>query len=547
MLYGGLLLGCLLTQVAPPDFSGMSSQRLMQDTKVLASDRFEGRAPCSPGEELTVAYLTKKLKEAGVQPGNPNGTFIQNVPLVGFKSTPSLKFSVSGKEIPLRFPSEFIHELPQLSSRASEKGMGVAFVGYGIRAKEYGWDDVKGADLKGKLVFVLGGEPSRPDPNNPDSLDERFFKGQQRTLYSTKDYKSEHLRKLGARAVFFLSNPDSSKSYRLFQTFAVMEGFDLDSKAAPGNQLLTTGVFHYNAAVRLFRQAGFDLAELKKLANSPSFAPVALDATADLTMNTKLRKAVTRNVVGIVKGSDPKLRNEYVVFSAHWDHLGRDTSRKGDQIYNGALDNAVGTSQLLEIARGFAKLKVKPKRSIIFLATAAEEKGWLGARHYLRQPLYPLASHVANINLDAGNPWGRTSDLLATGNGLSTMDDFLESAATMLGRKLVRENFDDNTLYFSSDQIEFARAGIPAAFPFSGFLYVGKPKSFGEEKWGTYGEHHYHRVSDEVRPDWTMVGAAEDCRFYATAGYLIANSKERPKWLPNAGFGNQPLISVSGR
>lgn len=518
----------------------------MRDLRILASDKFEGRAACSVGEDLTVAYLIKRFKEAGVSPGNPDGTYVQNVPLVGFLSEPKLTYNVNGKRHPLKFPDEYFHEFPALKNHVSAKGLGVVFVGFGIEAKEYGWDDFKDTDLNGKLVFVLGSEPRRPAPSNPKAQDPTFFKGENRTTYSIRANKVAALRKRGAKAVFVISTLESPNSFRLFQTFALLEGFALPSKTDSGNELVTTGVIHFNAAKRLFSAAGLDLSDLKKQANSPSFLPVSLDARADISVTSKLRKAVSRNVVGLVRGSDPQLRKEFVILSAHWDHLGRDPKRKGDQIFNGAIDNAIGVAQLLELARALANLKIKPKRSILFIGTAAEEKGWLGSRYYLQNPLYPLSSHVANINLDGGNAWGPTRDVITSGFGLSTLDTFLERAAQASGRKFTKENIDDNSLYFGSDQIEFAKAGIPAAFPFSGFEYIGKSKEFGDRKWESYSDHDYHRVSDEVRSDWDLKGAVEDCRWFATTTWMVANSIERPKWLPNAGFGNQPLVPIQG-
>jgi Zn-dependent M28 family amino/carboxypeptidase len=226
-----------------------------------------------------------------------------------------------------------------------------------------------------------------------------------------------------------------------------------------------------------------------------------------------------------------------VVYSAHWDHLGKDSSLTGDQIYNGANDNAIGTAQLIEAARAFAALKRKPARSILFIATTAEETGFLGARYYLQKPLYSISATVANINLDAGNLFGLTRDLGSTGYGNSTLDEVLETAAKIQGRVFVAESLDGNGgLYFGSDQIEFAKAGIPAVFPWSGNDYVGKPKGFGFKVWGEYSNDRYHKVADGVMPDWDSTGAVEDTRWFVIAGFLIAQNKERPEWKPGSEF-----------
>ena len=263
---------------------------------------------------------------------------------------------------------------------------------------------------------------------------------------------------------------------------------------------------------------------------------VALNATATISVRSTLRQVVSHNVVARVEGSDPRLKDEYVVYSAHWDHLGQDPTLPNDQIYNGAIDNAVGTAQLLEIARSFAILGRKPKRSVLFIAVTAEEKGYLGSRFYAQHPLVPIAKTIANINLDGGNVWGLTSDLITSGYGLSTLDETLSEAARLQGRTFVEEAIDNGSLYFASDQIEFAKVGIPAAFPFSGHAYVGKPKEFGDARWNAYADKDYHQVTDEVQPDWNLSGAAEDARWLLIAGYTVADANTRPEWKPGSEF-----------
>jgi len=534
MIFSLALVVAIQRGPSSPRFDDISAKRMMTHVRVLASDRFEGRGPTSRGEQLTVAYLTSQFKKIGLEPGNPNGTYVQSVPLVGYRTRPKLAFNIKGKSLPVRFPEDFIHEFPQLTPHAGAIGAPVVFAGYGIVAPEFDWNDYKGADVTGKIVLVLGGEPSRPDPKHIKNLDARFFRGDFRTRYSMRDYKAECLRKMGAASVIFLASAESPKSFTIYKTFAVMEGLSLPDWNLNEHKLITTGVLHPRTAERIFRATGFELKDLKRQANSASFKPVALDATADLEVDTSLRPTSSQNVVGIVRGSDPDLRNEFVVVSAHWDHLGKDPNLKGDQIYNGAIDDGIGVSQLLEIARSFKNLKVKPKRSILFIATTSEEKGWLGSKYYVQFPLYPLNRHVANINLDGGNAWGRTRDLIVSGYGLSTLDRVLGQAARAQGRKFLQGSIDDDGLYFGSDQIEFARGGIPAAFPFSGSDYIGKPKGFGDRKWSEYADRDYHQVSDDVKPDWDFSGAAQDAGWLAIAAYKIADEVQRPRWLPGA-------------
>jgi len=245
---------------------------------------------------------------------------------------------------------------------------------------------------------------------------------------------------------------------------------------------------------------------------------------------------VSHNVVARVDGSDPRLRDEHVVYSAHWDHLGKDPALVGDQVYNGAIDNAAGTGQLIEVARGLASLRRKPRRSMLFIAVTAEERGYLGSRFYVQHPLFPLAKTVANINLDGGNVWGLTSDLTSAGYGLSTLDEALADAARLQGRTFINAGIDDGSLFFSSDQIEFAKAGVPATFPFSGSSYAGKPKEFGDARWAAYASKDYHQVTDEVRPNWDLAGTAEDARWLMIAGYYVAEAAARPEWKRGSEF-----------
>lgn len=308
--------------------------------------------------------------------------------------------------------------------------------------------------------------------------------------------------------------------------------------------LLMSGLLDIDAARRVLAAAGADLSTLEAAAGKTDFKPLALDASADVALATTLREAVSRNVVARVPGADPGLKDEYVVYTAHWDHLGRDGGLEGDQVYNGAIDDGIGVAQWLAIARAFAALPAKPKRTLLFVATTCEEKGYLGSRHYVRHPFAPIDAHVANINLDGGNAWGRTRDVMSSGYGLSDIDDALARAAAMQGRDFATASIDDDGLYFGSDNIEFAKAGVTAVFPFSGFAYPGKPDDFGERKWNAYADHDYHQVSDEVRPDWDLSGAAEDARWLMMAGYLLADSAQRPQWRPHSEFAGRRFLQA---
>ncbi len=519
-----------------PALDTVRSERILDHVKKLASDEFEGRAPGTRGEDLTVKYLVEQFKAVGAAPGNPNGTYTQNVPLVGFRTTPRIDLTVDGKAVPFAFQKDFVHDYPRLTPSVDIRSAEVVFAGYGITAPQFGWDDYKDADIKGKLVLVLSGEPSRSIEGDEKQLDPAFFKGALRTYYSTRDFKYEEARRRGAAGVLVIYDPQKANTYSLFQTFAQLEGQDLKPNVI-SYELAIAGLVTTNAVSRFFAAAREDLAAAEKAANLKNFQPVRLAANAAISLRSRLRTINSKNVVAKVVGSDPRLSDEYVIYTAHWDHLGKDTSLSGDQIYNGANDNAIGTAQLIEAARAFASLKQKPARSVLFIATTAEEKGFLGAKYYLQKPLYPISATVANINLDAGNLFGLTSDLGSTGYGNSTLDEALETAAKMQGRAFARESLDTTGgMYFASDQMEFAKAGIPAVFPWSGFEYVGKPKSYGDKAWWKYSAERYHKVTDEVMPDWDATGAVEDTRWFVIAGYLTAQNAVRPKWKEGSEF-----------
>lgn len=522
-----------------PALNSIKADEILQNVKVLASDKFEGRNVGTAGEALTVNYLVDQFKRAGLEPGNPDGTYVQKVPLIGFRTKPQIEFSINGEKFPLQFPDDFIHEFPRLQPNVTVKNSGIVFAGYGIVAPEYDWDDYKAIDVRNKLVILLGGEPSIHDKNDPKKLDAGFFKGDLRTFYSTMEFKKELALKKGAAAVLCITDPEKSPNYSIFKTFALLEGFALRPQGPANKALAITGLITIGASRKLLAASGQDFEALQKSAQSKDFKPVLTSAKANISVTNKLRRVESQNVVARIDGSDPRLKNEYVIYTAHWDHLGRDKDLKGDQIYNGAIDNAIGTAQLLAVAKGFAMLPKKPKRSILFIAVTAEEKGFLGSRYYAQHPLFPIARTAANINLDGGNAWGRTKDIMQSNYGLSTLDETFDEAARMQGRVFLNESLGDGGYYFGSDQIEFAKVGIPAAFPFSGFNYPGKATDFGEKMWNAYGDKDYHKVSDEVGSNWDLSGAAEDAQLFLIAGYNVAQVLKRPEWKAGSEFRRQ--------
>ena len=459
------------------------------------------------------------------------------MPLVGFKSRPSLSLNIAGKRLHLNFPDDFVHESHDLKPEVTISDSEIIFVGHGIVAPEYGWDDYKNVDVRGKTLIFLSGEPAIPDPKDQSKLDDSMFKGQRRTLYSTRGYKYELAAQKGASAVLVVHDPAKiSTAFRVYQTFAQLEGFKIKPSPTGSKSLGFEGLITLDAVQRLCAASGQDFNSLTQSALNKNFKPQSLKSAADFNIKSTLREIETRNVVAKIEGSDRRLKNEYVVYTAHWDHLGRDEKLKGDQIHNGAADNAGGTAQLLEVAEGFTKLKSPPKRSILFIATTAEETGLLGAKYYCENPLYPLTQTLANINIDAFNQFGRTGDVINSGKGLTTLDEIISIVATTQNRVYAPHPNPGGGSYFASDQFEFAKAGVPAIFPSNGLSLVGKSADYGKQKDDEYFERDYHQVSDEIKPDWDLSGAVEDAQLLLQVGFRVAQTEKFPEWKPDAEF-----------
>jgi len=511
---------------------------LLEHIKILASDKFEGRAPGTTGEDLSVQYITEQFKKLGLKPGNPNGSYTQEVPMAGILTTPRAAFTVGDKKMELHAPGDFVAFTQRITPDIAVKDSELVFVGYGIVAPEYGWDDFKGVDLKGKTLVFLINDPALPSPNDPAKLDEKMFKGKAMTYYGRWSYKYEIAAKQGAAAAVIVHETiPAAYPWSVVENSNAKENFVID---APDKNIKTLAVRSWitlEQAKKLFTAAGKNYEQMKKDALQKNFRPVSLGAKADFSLRNKNREFKSHNVIGKLEGSDPQKKNEYLIYSAHWDHLGRDNGLTGDQIYNGALDNASGVASLLEIAQAFTKLPQRPSRSILFLATTAEEAGLLGAKYYAEHPLYPLDHTLADINIDIINPWGKTRDIEDISYGNSTLDELLAQAAQREGRIAKPNTESEKGTFFRADNFEFAKVGVPA-------LYLGsKPKDFldqsadyGQKKSDDYTLHHYHQVSDEVNPAWDLSGAVEDIRLLFEVGDQVAEEEKYPTWLPGSEF-----------
>jgi Zn-dependent M28 family amino/carboxypeptidase len=525
----------------PPAITSMPTFEiapLLERTKALSADQYEGRAPGSKGEELTVAYLEQEFKKLGLQPGNTDGTYVQKVPLVGItgKNTQPLTIAKGAEKQVFKWSDEVVAWSKHVADSAAIRDSDVIFAGYGVTAPEFNWDDFKDVDVKGKTIIVLVNDPQIAEASDPSKLDARMFNGNAMTYYGRWTYKFEEGARRGAAGILIVH-----ETIPAGYPFSVVQGnlrekFDLVTPDKNMDRASIEGWVTLDAAKRILKMAGQDFDALRKQALTREFKPVPLGLKASLAVHNTMRTLESRNVLAKVEGSDPKLRDEYVIYTAHWDHLGVGAPVKGDKIYNGALDNATGVSSVIEIAKAFTTVEPKPKRSILFLMVTAEEQGLLGSQYYSVAPVYPLTKTLANINVDGVNQWGRTKDITVIGMGASDLDDYLRAAAEEQRRTLRPDPEAEKGFYYRSDHFNFAKQGVPALYIDSGVEFVGKPAEYSQQKRDEYTNIDYHQPSDEVKPDWDLSGAVEDEQLLFLVGYRIANADRMPEWKPGNEF-----------
>jgi len=516
----------------------VDSQAILEHIKVLSSDEFEGRAPGTKGEELTVQYIQDQFKKLNLKPGNPDGTYVQKVPLVGIVATQARALTVAKgpKKQTFKWADDVVAWTKHVTDGAAVENSGVIFAGYGVEAPEFNWNDFKDVDVKGKTIIVLVNDPAVPDPSDPSRLDPNTFKGDAMTYYGRWTYKFEEGARKGAAAIFVVHETGPAG-----YPFSVVQGnlrekFDLITADKNMGRANIEGWITLDTAKKILALGGQDFDALKKQARTREFRPVALGLNASFAVKNTLRTIDSQNVAGKLEGSDPKLKDEYVVYSAHWDHLGVGAPVNGDKIYNGALDNASGVGTVLELAKAFTQIQPQPKRSILFLMVTAEEQGLLGSEYYAKSPLYPLDKTVANINIDGINQWGRTKDFTVIGMGASDLDDYLKAAAAEQGRVLRPDPEPEKGFYYRSDHFNFAKRGVPALDPDAGIDFVGKDPGYGKTKRDEYTEKDYHAPSDQMKPDWDLSGAVEDAELLLAVGYRVANADGIPEWKPGNEF-----------
>ncbi len=507
----------------------ISPERIREHTRFLSMDLLEGRGVGARGGDLATEYIATQFALAGAKPAAADGTYFQKVPLVGVETQPQtrLSASASGKTVDLRWLSDFVGVNARQQAQAGFEAEAV-FVGHGITAPEFQWDDYKGADVKGKVVVLFTNEPQSADP--------KFFEGRSLTYYGRWTYKYEEALRHGALAAIIIhTTPTAGYGWDVVRSSWGRES-PFVKLAAGENDLAFEGWVTREAGQSLLALSGRTVEELLAAADRRDFKPIPLGIRFTGNITSKVRSIETRNVAAVVPGSDPKLRDEVVIFSAHWDHLGVGEPVNGDAIYNGSIDNATGCAMLLEIARAWAALPRKPRRSALFLAVTAEEGGLRGSEYYATHPLYPVAKTALALNFDAIYPWGKALDVVLTGAERTTAMPRAQQIARRLNLAITPDAQPEQGHYFRSDHFSFAHAGIPAFSVGHATEFAGKPKEWAERGFAEYNVKNYHQPSDEFHPDWDFTANQQAADFGFLLGQDIANQDALPDWVPGDQF-----------
>jgi Zn-dependent M28 family amino/carboxypeptidase len=502
----------------------ISLATLTTATQILSSDEYEGRAPTTAGEEKAVAYIAERFRKAGLQPGN-TGSWFQNVPLVESSATPTtLTIAGGGAPIVLNHRTDFVANSYQVQPKIDLTDSEMVFVGYGINAPERGWNDYAGVDVRGKTVVIL--------VNDPDWQDEDLegpFNGKAMTYYGRWTYKYEEAARQGAAAALIVHDTrPAAYGWNVVQSSWTGPQYNMDEPGGHMDQSKVIGWLTNDAARRVLAASGQDLDALSRAAREKGFEAVPLRTRASVSLTNRIKKQASKNVIGILPGA--KRPNEYVIYTAHWDHLGRcDADSTGDDICNGALDNATGTAGLIALAEAHAR-QGNAERSIVFLAVTAEESGLLGSKYYAENPVYPLAQTVGGINMDGLNIFGNTRDFVVIGQGKSELEDYMKRATGRYGLAIKNEPAPQAGYYYRSDHFSLARGGVPMLYAEGGEDLVNGGVAAGHAAAEDYRANRYHQPSDEYDPKWDWSGAIRDLEIYWIMGRELADSTAWPNW-----------------
>lgn len=511
------------------DAGSFSRDSLLQHIKVLASDSFGGRKPFSKGEAMTVDYMQNAFKNLGLQPGNGN-SFVQDVPMVEITPLPDAVMHVQSAKgsFDLKRGDDFVVSTQNADSVVRLQNDELVFAGYGVVAPEYNWNDYAGIDVKGKVVLVMVNDPGF-------GVDTTIFKGRTMTYYGRWTYKYEEAARQGAKAVLIIHNTEAaSYPFSVVQHSWGSSNLYLDKRGDKQYHCALQGWVSADAAKKLLSAAGKDTSLLVS-ANRRGFKAVSLNEKLSLNVQVKATYNTSHNVIAKLTGS--KRPDEYIIYTAHWDHLGiGKPDATGDSIYNGALDNASGSAALIEMARAFTQAKEKPERSILFLSVTAEEQGLLGSEYYAEHPIYPLNKTVADINMDVVDAYDRKKDIVITGAGQNDLEDYVADIAKQQGRYLEAESHPEAGHYFRSDHFCFARVGVPALDCKGGIDAENGGKAAGEKAEDDYNDNRYHNTSDAYDSSWTFAGGLQDLRMLYLVGKKLAGESKFPGWKEGSEF-----------
>lgn len=534
------LLGCLACGEADQGATGqprgqgadaLAAETLAEWTRVLASDEFGGRGPSSPGEERTVSYLRDEFQKLGLEPGN-DGAWFQDVPLVEItvQGAPNLTVSGPNGSASLEWSSDYVGWTKRVVERTRLDESELVFVGYGIVAPEFGWDDYAGVDVAGKTVVILVNDPGFA------TQDPAVFRGNAMTYYGRWTYKFEEAARQGAAGALVVHDTaPAGYGWEVVTGSWTGPQFDLVREGGNMGRVAVEAWIHGDAAAELFAAAGHDLAALEAAAAQPGFQAVPLALTASVDIENSVRESMSRNVLAVLPGTDRA--DEYVVYMAHWDHFGTsDDAALEDPVFNGAKDNATGTAGLLEMAKAFASLDDRPSRSLLFLAVTAEEQGLLGSAYYGSYPVYPPEKTVAAINMDVLNVEGPMNDIIVIGYGNSELDEYVERVAASQGRVVKPDAEPEKGFYYRSDHFSFAKVGIPALYTDPGIDHVEYGEDWTMERREDYTANRYHKPSDEFDESWDWRGAVQDLELLYQVGHDLATSSAFPNWREGTEF-----------
>jgi Zn-dependent M28 family amino/carboxypeptidase len=522
-------LSCQGDPASSPSEASLSGDRISAHVKFLSGDALGGRGPATPGETLTTEYIATQFALAGLKPAGDDGSYFQKVPLVGVQSLPEtdLSWQGGGKKLRMNWLEDYVavNHRQQASQTIDAEAI---YVGHGIVAPEFDWDDYKGVDVKGKVVVLFTNEPQSQDP--------AFFGGKALTYYGRWVFKYEEaLRQGAAGAIIIHTLPTAGYPWTVVRNS--WGGRNPYVKLAEGEPALgVAGWVTSPTGERILTQTGKSLDELLKEADSPDFQPVPLKLGLRGRISSRVQPFDTRNVIGIVEGSDPRKNDEAVLYSAHWDHLGEGIAVDGDSIYNGAVDNATGCGILLELARAFSELEQPPARSILFAAVGAEEGGLRGSKYYSEHPVVPVGKTAVNLNYDGLMPLGLSTDISLPGYERTTLRQTVERLAEKFQLEIRPEAHPEQGYYYRSDHFSLAKAGVPAFSIKSGTQYQGRPEDWGAQAREQYTANDYHQPSDEFDPSWDFSGLEQIARFGFAIGREVANQPELPTWNPGDEF-----------